>query len=126
MLGINLIRNFNSSLTKIVSFSTSHSLRLDLSWRKSKKLPLNPMDRGVLTDGADYVFLDGRPTPFGTKQKRKLLLQREYAKKIIELSESLDIAKERYAKKIGKNDEEIRNVLSKKLKPKGSKNNVEK
>jgi large subunit ribosomal protein L52 len=44
-----------------------------------KKLPLNPMDRGVLTDGADYVFLDGRPTPFGTKQKRKLLLQREYA-----------------------------------------------
>lgn len=37
------------------------------------------MDRGILTDGADYVFLDGRPTPFGTKQKRKLLLQREYA-----------------------------------------------
>jgi len=44
-----------------------------------KKLPLNPMDRGVLTDGADYIFLDGRPTPFGMKQKRKLLLQREYA-----------------------------------------------
>lgn len=37
------------------------------------------MDRGILTDGADYVFLDGRPTPFGMKQKRKLLLQREYA-----------------------------------------------
>lgn len=44
-----------------------------------KKLPLNPMDRGILTDGADYIFLDGRPTPFGMKQKRKLLLQREYA-----------------------------------------------
>lgn len=37
------------------------------------------MDKGILTDGADYVFLDGRPTPFGMKQKRKLLLQREYA-----------------------------------------------
>lgn len=37
------------------------------------------MDRGILTDGADYIFLDGRPTPFGMKQKRKLLLQREYA-----------------------------------------------
>jgi len=44
-----------------------------------QKLPINPMDRGVLTDGADYIFLDGRPTPFGIKQKRKLLLQREYA-----------------------------------------------
>jgi len=44
-----------------------------------QKLPINPMDRGVLTDGADYIFLDGRPTPFGMKQKRKLLLQREYA-----------------------------------------------
>lgn len=37
------------------------------------------MDKGVLTDGADYIFLDGRPTPFGMKQKRRLLLQREYA-----------------------------------------------
>lgn len=44
-----------------------------------QKLPVNPMDKGVLTDGADYIFLDGRPTPFGMKQKRKLLLQREYA-----------------------------------------------
>lgn len=43
------------------------------------KLPLNPMDRGILTDGADYIFLDGRPTPFGMKQKQKLLRQREYA-----------------------------------------------
>lgn len=42
-------------------------------------MPLNPMDKGILTDGADYIFLDGRPTPFGMKQKRKLLLQREYA-----------------------------------------------
>jgi len=49
-----------------------------------KKLPINPMDRGVLTDGADYIFLDGRPTPFGMKQKRKLLLQREYAVSWIE------------------------------------------
>jgi len=42
------------------------------------------MDRGILTDGADYIFLDGRPTPFGMKQKRKLLLQREYAVSFID------------------------------------------
>lgn len=37
------------------------------------------MDKGILTDGPDYIYLDGRPTPFGMKQKRKLYLQREYA-----------------------------------------------
>lgn len=84
------------------------------------------MDRGILTDGADYIFLDGRPTPFGMKQKRKLLLQREYAKRIVELSESLDIAKERFAKKVGEKDEHIKRVLSNKLKPKGNKNIVNK
>ncbi|XP_060854023.1 large ribosomal subunit protein mL52 [Rhopalosiphum padi] len=115
MLGINLVKN-------IRYFSTSYGLRLDLSWRSSKKLPLNPMDRGILTDGADYIFLDGRPTPFGMKQKRKILLQREYAKKIVELSESLDIAKERYAKKVGETEEQIKHVLERKLKPKGNKN----
>lgn len=57
-----------------------------------KKLPINPMDRGVLTDGADYIFLDGRPTPFGMKQKRKLLLQREYAVSWIERLLYLSIA----------------------------------
>lgn len=105
------------------------------------------MDRGVLTDGADYIFLDGRPTPFGMKQKRKLLLQREYAvsldkttiilliiilrysqwfliniqKKIVALSESLDIAKERYSKNVGEKDEETKQILDRKLKPKGNK-----
>ncbi|XP_060877221.1 large ribosomal subunit protein mL52 [Metopolophium dirhodum] len=119
MLGINLFRN-------IRYFSTSYCLRLDMSWRTLKKLPLNPMDRGVLTDGADYIFLDGRPTPFGMKQKRKLLLQREYAKKIVQLSESLDIAKERYAMKVGEEEEKIKHVLDRKLRPKGNKNTQDK
>jgi len=116
--------NFKTTIRKVAFFSTSNSLRLDMEWRTLKKLPLNPMDRGVLTDGPDYIFLDGRPTPFGMKQKRKLLLQREYAKKIVELSQSLDIAKERYANKIGETDEKIKQVLDKKLKPKGNKNIV--
>jgi hypothetical protein len=122
MLGIHFCRNIHTKLKffNVAYFSTGHPLRLDMAWRKSKKLPLNPMDRGVLTDGADYIFLDGRPTPFGMKQKRKLLLQREYAKKIVELSESLDIAKERYAKKIGEKDEQVKQVLNRKLKPKGN------
>lgn len=49
------------------------------------------MDRGILTDGADYIFLDGRPTPFGTKQKRKLLLQKEYAVSFITCNTYADL-----------------------------------
>lgn len=49
------------------------------------------MDRGILTDGADYIFLDGRPTPFGTKQKRKLLLQKEYAVSFITCNTYTDL-----------------------------------
>jgi len=32
----------------------------------------------------------------------------------------LDIAKERYAKKIGEEDEQVKQVLNRKLKPKGN------
>jgi len=38
----------------------------------------------------------------------------------------LDLAKERYAKKVGEKDEHIKRVLSNKLKPKGNKNIVNK
>ncbi|XP_050531999.1 39S ribosomal protein L52, mitochondrial [Daktulosphaira vitifoliae] len=110
-----------SSISSHLFFSTNQTLCLDLTWRRSKKLPLNPMDRGTLTDGVDYIFLDGRPTPFGMKRKRKLLQQREYAKKIVELSKSLDLAKERYAEKLSKEEKLIKNILDKKLLPKGTK-----
>lgn len=42
----------------------------------------------------------------------------------MELSESLDLAKERYAKKIREKEEKINEVLNRKLKPKGNKNTV--
>jgi hypothetical protein len=32
-------------------------------WRESMGLPANKTSEGVLTDGPDYTFLDGRPTP---------------------------------------------------------------
>jgi len=38
----------------------------------------------------------------------------------------LDIAKERFTKKVGEKDEHIKRVLSNKLKPKGNKNIVNK
>lgn len=32
-------------------------------WRVSRGLPVNKNAEGILTDGPDYTFLDGRPTP---------------------------------------------------------------
>lgn len=32
-------------------------------WRVSKGLSINKNAEGILTDGPDYTFLDGRPTP---------------------------------------------------------------
>lgn len=32
-------------------------------WRVSKGLSANRNAEGILTDGPDYTFLDGRPTP---------------------------------------------------------------
>lgn len=44
-----------------------------------------------------------------------------FQKKIVELTESLDKAKEEYAKKTGEKCEETKRILSRKLKPKGNK-----
>lgn len=121
MLPLNLGNKSMFTVKNMAYFSTTYAVRSNIEWRTLQKLPPNPMDRGILTDGTDYIFLDGRPTPFGTKQKRKLLLQREYAKKIVELSESLDKAKEEYAKKSEEKCEETKRILNRKLKPKGNK-----
>lgn len=44
----------------------------------SKGLPPNPNKDKTLLDLPDYSFLDGRPTPYGSRQKLRIEKQRQY------------------------------------------------
>lgn len=83
-------------------------------------MPANPNANGVLTDGPDYSFLDGRLTPYGSNQWKRIIKERELRDSIIHLSGEIDFAVERH--KQLKLDEEKRkqNILGKKLRAKGT------
>lgn len=42
-------------------------------------LPRNPNAYGPLTDGKDFTFLDGRPTPIGVGQKKRIEKHKAFA-----------------------------------------------
>lgn len=102
------------------NISTTPPCNLIQKWRKAKGLPMNPNAYGVLTDGADYSYLDGRPTPYGVRQKARLLKQKEISDRIMELTNEIDFAVERHQRVIEEESMRKRNILASKLKPKGA------
>ncbi|XP_063363386.1 large ribosomal subunit protein mL52 [Cydia amplana] len=100
------------------SFSCTSALEIK-QWRVSKGLPVNRNAEGILTDGPDYTFLDGRPTPLLHKQKLRMEKQQDYASRIVQLSSELDFAKERYQNIQKAKEEERQRILNNRLKPKG-------
>lgn len=81
---------------------------------------MNPTAYGVLTDGPDYTYLDGRLTPLGTRQKLKILRQREIRDQIIQLTGEIDFAVERHKQLQFEDEQRKQQILDKKLKPKAS------
>ncbi|XP_044754471.1 39S ribosomal protein L52, mitochondrial [Coccinella septempunctata] len=119
MLSRSLV-HFSSNSIGARSISLSSTNNLIQKWRKEKGLPLNPNAHGNLTDGQDYTYLDGRPTPYGVGQMKRISKQRELAESIIRLTREVDFAVERH-KELKKAEEQQRmKILSSKLKPKGS------
>ncbi|XP_075225318.1 mitochondrial ribosomal protein L52 [Lycorma delicatula] len=88
-------------------------------WREQHKLPSHINHHKSLLDGADYRFLDGRLTPYGSKQYRRLLAQRSLAEQIVEFKGEVDFAVDRFKRIEEEKKQEIKNILNKKLKPKG-------
>ncbi|CAK1544882.1 unnamed protein product [Leptosia nina] len=104
----------------VISRPLSYSATLQSKqWRLSKGLSANRTAEGILTDGPDYTFLDGRPTPLLQKQKLRMLRQQDYASKIVQLSSELDFVKQRYQDNLQKQREERDAVIQNRLKPKG-------
>lgn len=101
------------------SLSKTAVLSLDQRWRISQGLPMNANACGVLTDGPDYTFLDGRLTPYGMNQKKRIARQREVRDQIIHLSGEIDFAVDRHKQKQIEEKQRKQNILDKKLKPKG-------
>ncbi|XP_043500224.1 39S ribosomal protein L52, mitochondrial [Polistes fuscatus] len=100
-------------------FHTSYINLLKQDWRRNKGLTENPNAFGPLTNKPDYSFLDGKPTPFGVRQKARMIKQREYAAKIHKLVGEIDYAVERHKRLQQEKEEERQKILDSKLKPKG-------
>lgn len=80
---------------------------------------MNPNASGILTDGPDYTFLDGRLTPYGANQKLRIARQKDVRDQIIHLTSEIDFAVERHKQMKLQEEERKQNILNKKLKPKG-------
>jgi len=103
----------------ITSYHTTSSLGAGQEWRKKRGFAANPNAYGPLVDGPDYSFIDGRPTPPGSGKIRRAVEQREIATKILELSKEVDFALEHHQKRLNENEAQKRQILNRKLKPKG-------
>ncbi|XP_058063018.1 large ribosomal subunit protein mL52 [Anopheles bellator] len=85
----------------------------------TKKCVRNPNKSSPLTHLPDYTFMDGRVTPYGANQKKRILQQREIAKQIVTLSKEMDFAVERHNRIETEAKETRQKLLAEKLKPKG-------
>ncbi|XP_044269818.1 39S ribosomal protein L52, mitochondrial [Tribolium madens] len=106
-------------LTSRRCFGTTQTIHLNQKWRQQRGLPLNPNSCGVLTDGPDYSFLDGRPTPYGVGQKKRIMKNQELTEQIIKLAGEIDFAVERHNKLTQEENNRKQKILDNKLKPKG-------
>ncbi|XP_017027753.1 large ribosomal subunit protein mL52 [Drosophila kikkawai] len=109
----------SASATAQRNIAISASRCIDQKWRADKGLPENPNAFGPLTNMPDYTFLDGRTTPLGSNQKRRLLKQQEIASKIVELTGELEFAKQRHERLKAQAAAEKQRIIQNKLKPKG-------
>ncbi|GLV34854.1 mitochondrial ribosomal protein L52 [Carabus blaptoides fortunei] len=109
----------NVSRVQICSISTSGARNLIQAYRKQKGQPMNPNSYGPLTDLPDFTYLDGRSTPLGMRQKKRMLKQKEIAQTILTLSKEIDFAVKRHEDMVTTEKENAEKILANKLKPKG-------
>lgn len=100
-------------------FSLTTTSLLNQKHRKERGLPLNPNASGTLTDSPDFSYLDGRITPLGQGQRRRILRDEEVKFKVIALSKEIDFAIERYKQLQIEEENQKRQIIDRKLKPKG-------
>ncbi|XP_023024702.1 mitochondrial ribosomal protein L52 [Leptinotarsa decemlineata] len=113
--------NTSISFMQVRCIKTTTVLPLIQKWRKERGLPMNPQSHNELVNRPDYSFKDGRITPYGVRQKKRMEHQRELRDQIISLSGEIDFAVERHAKLQAEEENRKKRIIDAKLKPKGSK-----
>jgi len=100
-------------------FHTTGSSAAGQNWRAAKGLPKNPNAYGPLTDGPDYSFIDGRPTPPGTGKIKRAVKHLELSEQIMTLAKEVDFAVENHKQRTEEEELRKKNILDRKLLPKG-------
>ncbi|XP_039284699.1 39S ribosomal protein L52, mitochondrial [Nilaparvata lugens] len=88
-------------------------------WRRTHKLPAHINQTKSLMEGADFRYVDNRPTPYGSREYRRMLNQREIATQVVRLLEEMNYAESRWKNMEIEKENEKKNILDRKLKPKG-------
>lgn len=70
-------------------------------------------------DAPDWSYLDGRPAPLGSGQRKRYLQQVEYNQTIQRMIHEVDTAKTAEAERIQKIAETKQQIIANKLRPKG-------
>ncbi|XP_076645344.1 mitochondrial ribosomal protein L52 [Halictus rubicundus] len=110
----------NTNLACILNdFHTSSAKCLHQDWRKKKGLPENPNVCGPLITLPDFSYKDNRPTPYGANQLKRIRKHQEYMKRVEKCVAEIDYAVAKHAKLLQEKEEQKRQILANKLKPKG-------
>ncbi|XP_074646560.1 large ribosomal subunit protein mL52-like [Tubulanus polymorphus] len=116
---LNLNRSW-SVFNQLVHFSTSSSYQAGGKWRESHGLPSNHNQFGPLTDLPDWSYLDGRPTPIGGGQRKRMESNIDIGKQILNGLEDIERAEKMYEARINNNKKRRQDILNGKLKKKGN------
>ncbi|CAG9857342.1 unnamed protein product [Phyllotreta striolata] len=104
----------------IRTITTTGRLDLIQKWRQERGLPLNPNKMRVLSETPDYTFLDGRLTPFGSRQRQRISKERSVRDDIVKLTGEIDFAVNRHKKLLEDEENRKKGIIGRKLKPKGT------
>ncbi|XP_037085791.1 39S ribosomal protein L52, mitochondrial-like [Pollicipes pollicipes] len=89
-------------------------------WRREHQQPVNPTARGVLTDGPDYSYPDGRPVQAGTHQVRRATQHRQLMERIVQLTAEVDLAERLHAERTRQAQEHEQHLMRRRLKAKAT------
>ncbi|XP_044276843.1 39S ribosomal protein L52, mitochondrial [Varanus komodoensis] len=102
------------------TFHCSHVDQGGGKWRVKQGFPVNPSMYGPLTDLPDWSFADGRPAPPMKRQLQRKEKNKEFARRVVQLSAEIDHGMEKWKAKQRQQEEMEKEKQVNRLQPKGN------